>query len=648
MDQDETVSSLVNKSRDLERSGEVALAIQQAQRAIQLAKSLGDADGEAAANATLAYAHIRLGHYPEARRLCQLALDLAAPDAPARTEALLQLGICDSETDDIDAAEEHYRQAVDLSRQIGDDRALVRGLHDLSAGCYMPRGQFALSLAADEECLKIARRRGMTELFWGPLTTMNYIYWLMGDRRQLQVNLPLLRQAALSGSIAEGYWCFIQASLAADSGDYTAARSLLTQVRSNAEISGLVELNFLYRLGMSQLNRRIGNPSDALTWAEDTFGIAKRIGYRHFQGTALIERGCDAWALNDLSAAEADFRAAIDIMAPLRLNFDIARAALFLAVLLHQQKRPEAPDAWKEAAARITRGGFAFLVDLERTLTLPLLAAYLYDPDPALSNPAQELLDHLERAPLAPLRVTTLGSLSVWVGGRAVEKSALRTRKAGELLGLLLLAPGHCLSFDQALEALWPELEPDLAQQRFHHTTSSLRRALEPELPDKFPSRYLSAREGQISLRLPEGSQVDYEDFEDHCKHKEWEAALAIYQGDFLPDYLYADWATAHRQRCAYLHQQALLAWAEEQYQAGHYSQALDVCRRVLASDAWQEQAVWLGMRACLEMGDRAAARRLYRNLEKTLREELNAEPQAELQVLFRSLEPKQKKRGNL
>lgn len=123
----------MKKAGHWNRAGEVASATQKALRAIHLAKSLGDGDGEAEASAALAYAHIRLGHYPEARRLCLLALEVAGPDTPARAEALLPLGICASESDDIPTAEEYFKQVVDLSRQIGYDRAQMPVTRSLAA-----------------------------------------------------------------------------------------------------------------------------------------------------------------------------------------------------------------------------------------------------------------------------------------------------------------------------------------------------------------------------------------------------------------------------------------------------------------------------------------------------------------------------------
>jgi len=142
-------------------------------------------------------------------------------------------------------------------------------------------------------------------------------------------------------------------------------------------------------------------------------------------------------------------------------------------------------------------------------------------------------------------------------------------------------------------------------------------------------------------LALPAGSWIDFETFDEHCRCGAWEEALALYGGDLLPQYRYADWALFPRERLALMHQRALLGAAEARLAAGRATEALDACQRLLAVEPWHEGAVLLGMRACVALDDLATARRLYLKLEKTLREELNTAPQAALQSYYRSLTPK-------
>lgn len=250
-----------------ESAGDIPTALRRAQEARALAQQLGDAESEATACVALSYAHIRLGHYPAAQTLLAEALALSASASPARAEALLDLGICAGETDDLVTAEAYFQQAVDLSRELGLDRVLVRGLHSMATGIYTPRGEFALALACDEEALKLARGRGLPELAWGPLVTMSWVHWLTGQRKAAEFALAELRAVALPGSLAEAYDYLTHAGLALDAGATAEAQQWLIQARANAEASGIAEALFFARLGMSRLCRLTDDAPSARAWA---------------------------------------------------------------------------------------------------------------------------------------------------------------------------------------------------------------------------------------------------------------------------------------------------------------------------------------------------------------------------------------------
>jgi len=146
--------------------------------------------------------------------------------------------------------------------------------------------------------------------------------------------------------------------------------------------------------------------------------------------------------------------------------------------------------------------------------------------------------------------------------------------------------------------------------------------------------------EGQVTLHLPPDSWVDVDAFEAHCRRGEWEAALACYGGEFLSEYRYAEWTIFHRERLSFLYQRALMEAARARLAAGQFSGALEACWRLLALEPWHEEAVLLGMRACVALNDLPGARRLYLALEKALREDLGTVPQEEIQAFYRSLTP--------
>ncbi len=635
-----SVAELVNESLALEEAGDTAAALQGARRALDIARKEGDPLATAEAMVALARIRFHLGQYTEARTSAQEALTLAPPDSPAHIEALLRLGSCASETGSLAEAEGLYWHAANLAREFGYPLLRFRVLHNLAAGIYMPRGQFDLALSADEEAYRIASEQRIPGRIAYPLITIAWVCLLTQRYQRARNSLVELERIVSPGSAHQGYHLCLSAHLSLDEDNLETARNLYSQARSIAEATGEPWLNIYVRLGMSRCHRAGNDAPTARIWADEALAFAQRVGYRHEQGNALIERSRAAWLVGDLPSAEADLRAAMTVLAKVESAFDLTRARFLLAVLLKEQSRAEAAAAWREAGQAILAGGYAFLLEQERELAYPLVAAHLNHPETAVSAISQRLVEQFQRVPPPPLQIVTLGRFEARQGQRRVEQRALRQRRAGELLALLALAPGRSLSTEEIIEALWPERELAAAQTAIHHATSALRRALEPELPDKFPSRYLATEEGRITLCLPPGSEVDVETMESHYRQGEWEIVLRIYGGDFLPEYSYADWSLAPREQFSILHRQALLAAAQARFDAGRFAEVLEPCRRILAAEPWQEAAVLLGMRACAALNDRAGARRLYLTLEETLRKDLNTLPQEELQAFYRSLTP--------
>jgi hypothetical protein len=108
----------------------------------------------------------------------------------------------------------------------------------------------------------------------------------------------------------------------------------------------------------------------------------------------------------------------------------------------------------------------------------------------------------------------------VWQGRNA--RPGLGAPKAGEVFRFLLLQPEHAAAREAVLEALWPDQDAAAAHTQLHQATSALRRLLEPDLPDKFPSRYLEVGAQRLALRLPPGSTRDWVDFE-QARRKRWQ-----------------------------------------------------------------------------------------------------------------------------
>ncbi len=626
------------------------VTIRSANFALEMARSKGQAEEIAIALIRLAHLHFRQGRYRQTQTLAEEVLRDAPSDSLMRCDALRMLGNCAAELGDPDGAENLYHQAVDLARQLDYHYALYKCLHSLATNIYWPRGQFDLCLAAGKEALLQAQALDLSAELWFPLSDIAWVYWSTGQRELANQTADQMEKVVSPGSLGEGFYCCLRAGLL-EPGEGTLEMLLpfYEHARSIAEATGDPGLNVEVRLGLCRSYRHVKDLPTAAAWAEDALAVTARMNYRQFQALALIERARTAIELGDPLKAEKDLRAAQEIAAQLGSNFDLACASLYLAALLSAQKKPEANIMWQQVVRLILDNGYAFLLEQEHSIVLPWIAEMLDSADPLIRNASAAMFELRVRVPPAPLQVKTFGQFALRVGGNMVADENLRQRRAGELLALLLSNPGYTLSAGQVIEAMCPEKETSAAVDFYHHAISALRRLLEPDLQfvkkidRRFPSRYLEVSEERVTLVVPPGSKIDFLEFEQCLQHKDWKKAEDIYQGEYLPVFRYLEWTIILRQHYADQFEQALLALAAERLNAGAALDCLNLARRALLHTSWQEQAVHLGMRAALEMGDRVTAIKLYQRLEKVLDKELGIAPQKELQQLYTEIRKRPK-----
>jgi len=632
------VRKLINESQTSERAGEISAALQQALQAVEIARTLDHSPALADALVWLAKIRFRLGKFKAAESLCQEARRLADANTRAVVDAWQVSANCAAEIDSLAQAESCYLRAADLARETGYSRGRIAALHGIAAAVYLPRGQFDLALAAEMEVRQFIRQEGHREDLVYPLVTTSIARQSIGQHEQVTGLLSELADLIMPGSLVEGYLYCLQGNQALEQGAWEEARQLFLRARSIAEACGEHWLNINVRQGMSRYHRLKDEGTIARQWAEDACRYAAVRSCRYELGRALVERGQARWLCGQLGMAQDDFNSAIHILEELEAAYDLAHAQLLLAALLNTQQQAAALAAWRAAASSILAGGYGFLLQQERCHAFPLVAQYLNDPDREIAALSAQLLSLLEKTPAPVLHIRVLGDFAIDQQQHPVSPALLKQRHAGELFRLLLISPGRRLIREQVIEALWPEKSPATAISFFHQATSALRHALEPDLPNKFPSRYLLVEEGQVSLHLPPGSQVDYELFEKYLSAGEWQQAISVWQGEPFSLDCYKDWAVWKREQLTHGYLRALLKLAESYLATGSAELALETCQAILQIDPWQERAVWLAMQACLQQGNRSQALHIYLALERCLLEELGVLPIPELRELYQSL----------
>ncbi len=198
----------------------------------------------------------------------------------------------------------------------------------------------------------------------------------------------------------------------------------------------------------------------------------------------------------------------------------------------------------------------------------------------------------------ATLRVHLLGGFRVTVGGRVVDEPSWRVRKARNLVQLLALAPQHRLHREQVMELLWPEAGPEAATNSLRQTLYLARRALEPDLLAGRPSTYLRLRGELLSLQAPADVWADVESFEAAVATArrtqdpaDYQAALALYAGDLLPEDRYEDWAAGRREALRATYLTLLVELAALLEVRGDYAPAVAALQRAVAEEPTHEEA---------------------------------------------------------
>ena len=193
-------------------------------------------------------------------------------------------------------------------------------------------------------------------------------------------------------------------------------------------------------------------------------------------------------------------------------------------------------------------------------------------------------------APAKSVRIGLLGGFRVRVGPRLVGKDRWRLRKARSLVKLLALSSGHRLHREQAMELLWPGLDPQSASNNLHQVLHAARRALEPSVTTGSggaSSGYLILRDEQILLCPDSALWVDVDAFEEAAttaRHsgepQAFGAAIDLYAGELLPEDRYEAWPEERRAQLEELHLSLLAELAALYEERGEYETAIEALGR--------------------------------------------------------------------
>jgi DNA-binding NarL/FixJ family response regulator/DNA-binding SARP family transcriptional activator len=242
------------------------------------------------------------------------------------------------------------------------------------------------------------------------------------------------------------------------------------------------------------------------------------------------------------------------------------------------------------------------------------------------------------------VRIFLFGDFRVERGGVTLPDSVWQRQTAKTLTALLAAHPQHALHRDQVLETLWPGAEPRSALNNLAKTLDAACRALEPDLSARSASAYLKLSDELVTLDCAD-IVVDTEDFEllAHGALEEqslaaYDAALALYGGELLPEQLDIEWVDHRRSLLRELYVRLLVGRADVLEAREALGQVAETLRLALQADASREEIHRRLMELHARLGQPEEVVRQFHSCRHTLRRELDTRPSRQTEQLYRDL----------
>jgi DNA-binding SARP family transcriptional activator len=242
------------------------------------------------------------------------------------------------------------------------------------------------------------------------------------------------------------------------------------------------------------------------------------------------------------------------------------------------------------------------------------------------------------------LRIQLLSGFRVTVGSRVVPDEAWRRRRPAQLVKLLALGPRHRLHREQAMDALWPDLDPAAASANLRKALHHARHALDSE---QGASLLLSI--GDVLHLAPERLWVDVDAFRAAVARARetgdagaYAEAVDLYGNGLLPEDAYESWAIEARDDLQHEFVAALEELAAGLEARRELDGAARAASRLVAVDSLDEDAHARLIRLHALAGRRNEALRQYEHLRRLLVDELGTEPSAQTQRLYEEVRARQ------
>ena len=653
----------VVRSRQAASVADVRAAVDHARRAVEL-------DGASdAANGNL------LGTYFQAGELGR-ASDLAAKLASsAQTASLQAVGAATAQIlevtldGDLDRGISTLTELTEQTRQRGHSHyegvsllntALMRRAQGAAAEVHRDAGQALTAFArgsAGWETISAELARSWACAHLGRLGEARLLMESAGDRCTKASRLEWLVEAA---DIEIGY------------GSESTARSLIQECTaanlnpSLGAISILSRVQFALRTGDVALARALLPPDRPIIPTQEPGHVSRYLALR--AQIAVMERDADARdrvieavAFAEDQGARLWSRYCLVLFAAVSTDLDaglrrlsepdsvfVSLAAEVMIDRLHEldessiellsAEAERRPDRWRDSvrraandeqnsgrlpAARILdRIGVAADIPMLRTLARASKRSRV---DSSLGR-------GLARRLAAKVNIEDEGRVEIHVGSNVIPGTDLR-RKVLAMLCYLLTRSRFSATRDEIIDALWPDMAPDVAVNSLNQTVYFLRRVFEPTYQEDTSAGYVH-HDSDVLWLDPDlihsrsracGELLDV--LAEDPSPDSVEALSDCYKGKFALDFSYEEWAVPYRDALHVAYLSVIEAAVNRDIETGHHDRGIRLARRALSIDPDQESLELSLLRLYRVTGAHSAAAEQYAHYAAYLREELGVDP---------------------
>jgi len=572
--------------------GDVRQSAAAAASSLELARLSGDARA-------LSAAHTAIGMSAELEHDfngAALAFDRALSFAEQAGDALQEVrirnarGALEIDRGDVSTAFTTLDQAVRLAEAVGFASFHARALVNRGRA-HQGLGRFEEALADFSAARGIYDRVGSPSVAY-PLVREGNLHLLRGDPLLAKFAFEAAMRAAEGAGDAEGLapalvglaQCIVQ-----DEPDR--ARELAAEaVKVGRDVAPLTVL-----LGAARVHVALGEREQARRLGREATNIAAA---RQDQPGYAAGLEIQAQTTSNRGEAELLCERAAAVWTESNIPYGYARNRLILASILEGDRaRAAAADAASTFRSLGARG-------------------------PA--SQATELVDDLDRAARPALEIEALGRFRVMRMGQPIPATAWQSKKARDLLKILVSRRGRPTTRETLFELLWPDEDPEPLANRLSVALATVRSVLDPE--KRFGADWFVGGDKQAVWVELGHVDLDVEAFlgaaveglrlarngDSSAARVALEAAETRYGGDFLEEDPYEDWAVAVREeaQAAYISVTRLLADAAAA--AGDADGATRYYLRILERDTYDEAAHLGLVGALLAAGRHGEARRRY------------------------------------